>query len=413
MNISFMMYKILPAFLQFGAFFLVMGWSVVWSAEPDCRRDCPPRDDREFLQSILDACRINSICEFPTGVFTIDSPLQISKSIKIRGAGGGPRKKPHKRVTEIRVAEGVTSPAFVIQGDRSDIDVHIRDLAILAGGIHVGGQKDPCRGIDDPFDLFQVNLTLSDLTIQATALDSIFFEGESLTLQDVKVEGNIEGTGLYVANATGDVVIIDGQFVDNDRWGIYVCNNEGTGQVFINDVAASQNGRGGIAIVGKGSPPNLKTVCMQNTGTAFNFRFGILLFDVVKTLLFNVTAGFTFSEPDGHFGDGIAVSSSDDVLFWDVTASLNNRSGFFVYGPSAAENTHVHLVGDVQSLNNGIIAAVEGDALFDPHNSQTIVSGVCGGSFIAPPVNTYCEEGFVQVNCHAVPVTLGAPDPAP
>ena len=182
--------------------------------------------------------------------------------------------------------------------------------------------------------------------------------------------------------------------------GILVCNLEGTGQIFMNDVSANTNGQGGIAIVGQGSPPSFRTVCMQNTGAAFNFRFGVLLFDVAKTLLFNVTAGFTFSEPAEpkiFFGDGIAVFASHELFFWNVTASLNNRAGFSAFGPNPSEMTHVHR-GDFAALNNGHDLAEEGDATFHLHQAQTVISGLCGlaSPITAPPLNARCEHDLLK-----------------
>ena len=368
-------------------------------------------DDRR-LQAILDSCGSDSICKLPKGFFTLSAPLRVSNSMTIGGAGGGPGTKRGKSVTEIRIREGLKIPAFLIEGDKGDIAVKIQDVLLIGGGIHAGGQKDPCQGIDDPFDLFSTNLTLQDISILGAA---IVFEGGSLSIKDIAVSNDLDESGLYVSNATGDVVLIDTNFIGNQRWGVYVCNMEGTGQIFMNDVSASENGMGGIAIVGKGSAPNFRTLCMQNTGAAFNMRFGILLYDVAKSLLFNVQTGFTLSDPDGAFGDGIAVSASDDVYFWDVTTVLNNRSGFFAYGPDSSENTHIHLAGDVQSLNNAIIAAVEGFAEFDAHIGQTTITGLCGftTSITAPPLDGYCEQGFQEVGCGAVTVGFAPPDPTP
>ena len=183
----------------------------------------------------------------------------------------------------------------------------------------------------------------------------------------------------------------------------------------MNEVSASSNGRGGIAIVGKGSAPNFKTVCMQNTGAAFNFRFGILLFDVAKTLLFNIQTGFTFSQLDGRFGDGVAVSASDDVFLWNLTTALNNRAGFSAFGTDPTEVTHIHLVGNIFSLNNFYNAVAEGNATLHPHSSPTNISGLCGSTtpFTAPPINAYCEQNSIPVNCSAIGVGLEPPDPTP
>ena len=388
------------------------------NAQDDCRIDCTPRDDRARLQSIIDSCPSGSLCELPDGGHTIQSPLQVRKSLRIRGAGRGRRTRPGARVTEIRVIDGANVPAFVIEGDEPRIDVSIQDVTLAGGGIHAGGPKDPCRGIDDPFDAGVVNLTLVDLAIEAASTDAIRFEGGSLVVQDVTVAGTLAENALHVANALGDIVAIDAEFVGNKGWGVYVCNRQGTGQIFMDDVSASSNGRGGIAIVGKGSPPDFRTACVQNTGAAFNYRFGILLFDVAKTLLFNVSAGLTFSEAPAHtFGDGIAVSASDDVYLWNATASLNNRAGFAVFGPSATQATHIHMVGQISALDNGINAAVDGYAVFDGHTWSTPITGLCGfpetDPPVAPPVEMYCEEDLLPVNCAAIAVSLAPPDPTP
>jgi hypothetical protein len=186
----------------------------------------------------------------------------------------------------------------------------------------------------------------------------------------------------------------------------------------MNDVAVSANGRGGIAIVGKGSPPSFRTVCMQNTGAAFNFRFGVLLFDVARTLLYNVRTGFTFSDPDDlTFGDGIAVSASDDVFLWDVTSNLNNRAGYAAFGPSASETTHVHLAGELNASDNAIDLAIEGFAVFDPHHMETPVTGLCGfpdeDAPVAPAHEAHCQQGSVVVDCEAIAAGLAPPDPLP
>ena len=174
-------------------------------------------------------------------------------------------------------------------------------------------------------------------------------------------------------------VLMDAELVGNERWGVYICSLSGTGQVFMNDVSVSGNGRGGIAIVGKGSQPTFRTVCMQNTGAAFNFRFGVLLFDVARTLLYNVPDQFTFSDPDDlRFGDGIAVSASDDVFLWDATSNLNNRAGYAAFGPTASEMSHVHLVGELNASDNTIDLAIEGSAVFDPHHMETLITGLWG-----------------------------------
>jgi hypothetical protein len=392
-------------------------WSGRARAADECRTGCPPRDDQAFLQALVDACPEDAACLVPEGAFSLSAPLKVRKSLHLQGAGGGPRKAPRKRVTEIRVPEASRIPVFTIEGDTPAIDVSIRDAVLTGGGIHVGGPKDPCRGIDAPVSS-GVHLTLLDLTIATSALDAIRFEGTSLTVSNVDVSGNVEGAGLYVASATGDVVIIDAAFVGHARWGIYVCNLAGTGQVFMNDVSVSQNGRGGIAIVGRGTPPGLRTVCVQNTGAAFNNRFGILLVDVAKTLLFNVAAGFTFSVPDGpieRFGHGLAVSGSADVFLWNVTASLNEQGGLLAVGPGPGAPSHLHLVGDIATLNNTNNAIVEGHAEFHAHTAPTSISGLCGFStpIVAPPADLYCEQNLVQVSCSAVAVGVGPPDPLP
>ena len=182
----------------------------------------PPSDDRQFLQALIDDCPTRSNCELPAGSFTISGPLEVHKSVRIKGAGGGPGrnvgKKPDRPTTQIQVAAGVRAPAFSIEGMGGNIQVRIRDLNVVGGGILVGGLKEPCRGIDDPLDWFQVDLALKDVSIAAPALDGIKFEGGSLALQDVEVVGNTEGNGLYVANATGDIVI-QGEYQGNERWG--------------------------------------------------------------------------------------------------------------------------------------------------------------------------------------------------
>ncbi len=167
----------------------------------------------------------------------------------------------------------------------------------------------------------------------------------------------------------------------------------------MNDVRVRENGQGGIAIVGQGSPPTFRTVCMQNTQALANFRFGVLLFDVAKTLLFNVRAGFTFSQPaDGRFGDGIAVSASHELFFWNVFVSLNNRAGLSAFGPDPSEMTHVHLVGGLLAAGNPINLVEEGDAILHPHDGPTAISGLCGftSPITAPPVNANCGNE----NCH-------------
>ena len=385
------------------------------AAQTPCRLDCPPRDDHELLQSILDECRAGRDCELPAGAFTIARPLEIGVTMRVKGAGRGSPKKPGQPITEIRVADGARQPAFAIAGTGEDIDVAIEDLVLQGGGIHVGGEREPCRGIDDPFDVFDASLFLKDVKIVTSALDAVRFRGGSLKVEDVDMGGSVEGMGLYVRQATGDVVVIDAEFVDNDKWGVYVCNLEGTGQIFMNDVSASGNGRGGIAIVGKGTPPTFRTLCMQNTGAAFNYRFGVLLFDVARTLLYNVAAGFSFSEPSGRFGDGFAISSSEELFFWNVAASLNNRAGFSAFGPSASEMTHVHLVGDFSALNNTLDLVIEGYAAFDPHHAPTEIAGLCGFTtpLTAPPHDPYCQQGVVEVPCAAVSPGLEPPESEP
>jgi hypothetical protein len=384
------------------------------AAQTPCR-DCPPRDDHELLQSILDRCA-GRVCEFPAGVFTLVEPLVIDRTLRLKGKSRGSRRKPDQPITEIRMADGVRQPAFLVDSAVSDIHVAIEDLILQGGGIHVGSQTEPCLGIEDPFDLFDASLILKDVSIFSSAVDAVRFEGDSLVAQDFKVE-NTDGIGFYF-NGDGDAVLIDAELVGNEKWGVYICSLNGTGQVFMNDVSVSANGRGGIAIVGKGSAPSFRTVCMQNTGAAFNFRFGVLLFDVARTLLYNVQTGFTLSGPDdGEFGDGIAVSGSDDVFLWDVTSNLNNRAGYAVFGPTASESTHVHLVGELNASDNSIDLAVEGFAVFDPHHIQTLITGLCGFSDqdapLAPVHEAHCQQGSVVVDCEAIGAGLAPPDPHP
>ncbi len=172
-----------------------------------------PRDERQFLQSLIDGCPTSSVCELPAGFFTISAP---PRSTQIRPYQGrrrrAPGRKPDRPMTRIRVAAGARAPAFTIEGMDGDIQVGIKQINVVGGEIFVGGPKEPCRGIDDPFDRFQVDLTLEDTSIAAGAFAAIKFEGDSLALQDVEVVGNDEGTGLYVANATGDIVIQDAEF---------------------------------------------------------------------------------------------------------------------------------------------------------------------------------------------------------
>jgi hypothetical protein len=377
-------------------------------------RDCPPRDDRA-LQSILDDCA-GRVCELPAGVHTLVEPLVIGHTMSIKGAGRGSSRKPGQPITEIRMADGVRQPAFLIEGVEGDIRVTIEDLVLHGGGIHVGGQSEPCLGIEDPLDPFDATLILKDVSILSSAVDAVRFEGDSLVAQDFKVE-NTKGIGAYL-NVDGDAVLIDAELVGNERWGVYICSLSGTGQVFMNDVSVSANGRGGIAIVGKGSPPTFRTVCMQNTGAAFNFRFGVLLFDVARTLLYNVQTGFTFSDPhDLMFGDGIAVSASDDVFLWDVTSNLNNRAGYAAFGPTASEMSHVHLVGELNASDNSIDLAIEGSAVFDPHHMETLITGLCGfpdeDAPVAPAHEAHCQQGSVVVDCEAIGAGLAPPDPLP
>ncbi len=396
---------------------VVLGSILIVTASFSTSAQAPPRDDRQFLQALIDDCPTRSNCELPPGSFAISGPLEVHKSVRIKGAGGGPGRKAGKPTTQIQVAAGVRAPAFSIEGMGGNIQVSIRDLNVVGAGILVGGLKEPCRGIDDPLDRFRVDLALKDVSIAAPALDGIKFEGGSLALQDVEVVANGQGNGLYIANATGDIVIQDAEFEGNERWGILVCNLEGTGQIFMNDVSANTNGQGGIAIVGQGTAPSFRTVCMQNTGAAFNFRFGVLLFDVSKTLLFNVTAGFTFEEPGepvSHFGDGIAVFASHELFFWNVLASLNERAGFSAFGPNPSEMTHVHLVGDFSALNNGLDLAEEGDAEFHLHDDgQTIISGLCGfaSPITAPPLDAHCEHDLVEEGCMIESPGIEPPSP--
>jgi hypothetical protein len=348
----------------------------------------------------------------------ISAPLQVLKSLQIKGAGGGPAHKLGRPVTKIAVAGG-GGPAFKIEAPGAHVKVRIQDLNLSGGGIEVGGPRDPCRGFDDPVDTFVVDLVLKDVQIDASSGDAIKFGGGSLILQDVEVVA--KGTGLYVKRAAGDISIQDSKFLFNKRWGIYICNREGVGQIFMNDVNAIGNGRGGVAIVGKGSPPSFRTVCMQTTEALFNNRFGVLLFEVAKTLLYNVDAGYTSpsTDPDevGRFGDGISVASSNEVFFWDVSVRSNSRVGWSTFGLNPNLPTLIHLVGEFSALDNLFHVGAEGDFYaIDQTVTPTVISGVCGftSPITAPPSDPHCgTSDGTEVVCQVTSPGLEAPDPLP
>ncbi len=395
--------------------------------DPDCEAEicnaeaelcrggtCGTQAPSNPLQGIIDACAPNTVCALPRGSFVINQSLRVTKPIQLVGRGRSFGILRFLPFTEIRVVQPPGSRPIPAIQILTEGEVGIQDLNTVGGGIRVGGRHDPCRGIDSPVDSFPTRVNLSNIFVRNSASDGVSFDGESVTAEDVIVN-NAEGTGLYIANATNDIVLQNNSFLNNDGFGLYICNLKGSGEIFINQLNTALNGHGGTAIVGKGGPPpNERRLCMQNSTANFNSRVGVLLFEVAPSLLFNVRAGFNLADSNGILGDGISISHSEEVYLWNVTTALNSRAGYSFFELNPGETMIVNGLGEYNSLNNSIHTNLEGSAFIDGKSGQTTIGPFCGfPSLTAPPFEDHCEENFQEVICTAVSSNLTPPPAIP
>jgi hypothetical protein len=187
-------------------------------------------------------------------------------------------------------------------------------------------------------------------------------------------------------------VIQDVDQVNHTGWGIFICNLEGNGLIFIKDVNLIGNDRGGLGVVGPGGPfPAQRPVCFQSSTTSLNGRFGTMLIDVAPTsLLFDIIAGLNPPDANDLFGDGISISNSDDVALGDVSTSFNGRAGYSIFEFEPGQTTHVHLFGEFNASDNPINMNKEGNAEFHDHPADSGLFSFCGGTFIPPAADPHC-----------------------
>ena len=364
------------------------------------------------LQATLDACAPGSTCTLPPGVFVITHSLHLDKSLTIVGAGRAGNRGG--RFTEIRVAGERPAPALVVT---SGHDVRVSSLTLARGGIRFGGDGDPCRGIDGPIG--RGSLDLADMSIVGSQVAAVHFNGGSLTARHVEVKSGA-GSGVYVAGAQDDIVMQGFESSHHRGWGIYICNRTGNGLIFLNGGHLDHNGRGGLAIVGGGGPaPSTRPACLQNIELVGNRRFGLMLFEAaVETLVFNVFASGTTPDADGAWGDGIAVGSSSQVVFWDVKSWHNARVGVSAFDCLPGEPTEVLVVGGLSLVENPIsmdyehLCAASSDVIFESSQNGALING-CGSQFLAPATDTHCVENGATVACQVKSSHLAPPVPNP